>query len=213
MKVETISIAACIWQSGHFNPLLLKNEKGLWAFPSETYNLEKDDDFARQTLERGLHRLFKGTLNSMNLNRTGFACKFALASDRAYATATNRDGSRLISGPSRSEEPAHLHIVVPLFEVTFALNENTLPETETLSHLEQRHSRIHSAVTRTLEANGKVWRKLERTKRFVPMRQNFGQLGGQLNRMNVPKPIVLKLTDPKTEDYWTPKDGSLKNVA
>ncbi|TKW61541.1 MAG: hypothetical protein DI628_02650 [Blastochloris viridis] len=209
MKVGSISIAACIWQNGRFDPVLRKDETGLWAFPSECFEMKTDDDFARQSLERGLHKLFNGTLNSMNLTRSGFNCKFKLASDRSYAVATAPSGM----GLARSGEPVHLFIVVPLFEVTGVLREQGLPHTQFHSQVQQREARMHTMVSRTLNANGKDWQRLVAGKNYIPMRQNFGFLAGQLKRMAVPENIINRLTQPHTEDYWHPPPEGLQSVA
>lgn len=212
MNITGITIAACVWRSGDFDPLVRKDKKGRWTFLSEEFNGQTDGNILRHTLERALFQRMKGTLNPLNFCQPGFAFNLALASPKACVVFTSESGEQCLHRPP-ALKPVRLQVVVPVFEVSGNASYGQGPGFGSVARVYHAHGRLLAVVQETLQRRTDDWSPLTRSKDNRPVRINSGDLASQLRRAGVPEDLSKRLAWPSSEDYWQPSPKDLKSVA
>ena len=213
MNVVNITIAACIWQSGRFDPLVSRDKKGRWTFVSEEFDMQADKNFARQTLERGLFRKVKGTLNPTRFHKRDVRLTCTLAAAQTLVVCTSMSGERLVRRPCDPAVPVRIYVVLPMFGTGQAL-EPPLPEGwEYLSRVGGRGGLVQAVVEQVMTKKRSEWSDIRLGKTVLPRRPDFGKTAVDLRRMGMPPDMVERVTRPHNEAYWQPSADDLKASA
>jgi hypothetical protein len=212
MITTRVFISACIWQGVGFDPLLVKNEKGIWSFPSEAFDFLQDKNFVRQTLERGLHRHVRGTLNPIHFSRKGFAMRLSVAASMPSVIFTTVGGERCMRNP-RAEQKVDIHITMPLHAEWSDLSEGLPQGIQTLTEVRNLAEPVTAIVQQILNDKEREWLQLPRHSFVSPIRPAFGKTALKLMNKGVGKHTAERVTRPQNEGYWPVSREVLQSVA
>lgn len=212
MITTRVFINACIWQGEGFDPLLVKNEKGVWSFPSEGFDFLQDKNFVRQTLERGLHRQVRGTLNPIHFGRKGFAMRLFVATGMPSVIFTTEGGGRCMRHP-RTDQKVCVHITMPLRAVLSDAARGLPHGVQTLAEVRHRGEPVAAVVDQLLNDKMQEWSQLPQPPFASPVRPAFGKTALKLMNKGVSKETAERVTRPQNEGYWHVSPEILQSVA
>lgn len=206
-RVTQMVSCGLIWQASTRQFLLKKNDRKGWGLMSSPVE-EEDTDLCRHTLERGLQKKGRGTMNPLNFDKPGTLMKCQLLDAKAFVCGSNGMGTNIITHPRGYRADVRMN-VVHFLEETSEVTLSALAvigEFDYLSRILDRGEAVLEIAQQAIAKAAPIVAASGDASR--PARMDMGDLRRQLNFVGTPPDKVERFTS----DYMATFRSSLAEV-